>query len=410
MSSRDLSVRSARWLLLAAIYVVAANMRVSIAGVGPLVEQIRADTGISVPGMGFLASVPLLLWALVSPFAHAVSRRVGLSATMFWSLIILTAGTAIRSVIPMEWGLWVGTILIGLALALANVLMPAVVKRDFPDRAAGVTGIYTALMVGVGALVSGFVVPISQIEIGGAEAGWRIALLASGALLPLAIILWVVAERPGFRGVDTDPEAVPVQPRHASGRRRTVWTDRVAWLVAAYMGLQAVQFYMFVTWLSPMSISFGNSETQAGFEVMLLQIFGIPGSLLLPFLLRSKIGPWVPALLPLISVVAGIGLLVAPQLLPLWVCAMSVSGGATLAMALTYITERAGDHSTASALSGMSQGVGYVIAAIGPVVFGWLHEVTGGWESSIILMLATLLGLALIGILLKGRGKVFGER
>jgi len=410
MSSRDLSVRSARWLLLAAIFVVASNMRTSIAGVGPLVEQIRADTGISAPVMGLLASVPLLLWAVISPVAHSISRRLGLSATILWSLVLLAIGTAMRSLVPQEWGLWIGTVLLGAALAVANVLMPAVIKRDFTDRAAAVTSTFTAIMVGVGALVSGIVVPISQIDIGGEPAGWRFSLLVTGALLPIAIVLWIIAERPGLRASDVDPDAMPPMPLHASGRRKSVWGDRVAWLIAAYMGLQAVQFYMFSTWLSPMSISFGNSETQAGFEVMLLQIFGIPGSLLLPFLLRSKIGPWGPALTPLVAALATVGLIVAPQLLVLWVCIMSLVGGATLAMALTYISERTRDHSAASALSGMSQGFGYVIAAIGPIVFGWLHDLTGTWDASLYLMLATLLGLAVIGGLLKGAGRVFDER
>src|SRR5688572_28166677 len=237
----------AAMLLFAAVCLIAANMRATITGIGPLLDQIGDDLGIGSAALGLLAAAPLIAWAVVSPAAHDLSQRFGHSRVVLWSLLLLTAGTIWRSAAGPALNLWVGTVLSGVALAIANVLMPAVIKRDFGARVPAVTAVYTALLGGVGALASGIVVPISHIETGDGELGWRPALLATGILLPFAIALWAWT----MRGARADAAA---RPRRMTRRPPTgIWRDGLAWLVAAYMGLQAASFYMLVTWLAPIS-------------------------------------------------------------------------------------------------------------------------------------------------------------
>ncbi|GAA1466242.1 MFS transporter [Microbacterium thalassium] len=381
--------RGATIALFAAVCLVAMNMRPTITAVGPLLDEIGTDTGLAIATLGLLASVPLAAWAIVSPFAHDLSQRFGMSRVVLWSLLLLTLGTAVRSLPGPTASLWIGTVLIGVALAIANVLMPAVVKRDFGGRVPLVMALYTGLLGGFGAIASGVAVPVSQIPLGGEPAGWRFSLLVTGGVLLLpAIVVWGWATR--GRG-------------HGSGRSRShgrtgIWSDPVAWIVAAYMGLQSASFYMQVTWLATISTSTGRSSIAAGVDVMIYQIAAVGGALALPFALRGRVEALAPALLPILGIVGLSGLIVAPSGITGWVILTGLCSGASLGMSLTLMAQRARDHDGASALSGMSQSVGYVVAAIGPPVFGWLHAITAGWLAPLVLLMAVLIGQGIVGI------------
>jgi CP family cyanate transporter-like MFS transporter len=417
-------------LLVCAVCLIAANMRTTITGVGPLLTQIAADLGTSTAALGALASVPLLTWAIVSPLTHGLSTRFGMTRVVLWAMIALGAGTAWRSWPGSPVNLWLGTVLIGAALAVANVVMPAIVKRDFGRRVPLMMSVYTALLGGVGALASGVVVPISA-AVGGGAAGWRIALAATSALLPLAIALWVwvlAAGRPGraepAAGVATAPAATAttdtgttgtttrLDAGAASARRHPtgIWRDRTAWLVAAYMGLQSSAFYMLVTWLAPFAASQGRSAVAAGFDVMIFQIVSIIGSLTIALALRGRAKRWVPAAAPAGLIVTALGLIVAPEFLTVWVIFAGLAGGALLSMSLTLIAERARDHAASSALSGMSQSVGYLFAALGPVTFGALHAASGEWTWSLLLLLALAVAELLVGLAVGRERYVFTPR
>lgn len=389
-------------MLIVAVCLVAANMRPTITALGPLLDQIGADTGMSVAALGALAAVPLVAWALFSPLAHDLSRRYGQPRVLLWALVVLLVGTLVRSIPGPVVSLWVGTAVIGIGIAIINVLMPAVVKRDFAGHIPAVTALYTALLAGFGAISSGVAVPISHIEIAGDPAGWRFALLVTGGvLLPFAIAAWWWAHR----GADH------AHVRSATQHGRTgIWTDRVAWLVAVYMGLQASMFYMLVTWLATISMSTGRSEVVAGIDVMVYQLFSLAGSLLLPLILRGRLQRWAPALIPSLAIAGTTGLLVAPGAIVVWASLIGLSSGATLAMSLTLMAQRARDHDASAALSGMSQSVGYVIAALGPIAFGWLHSLTGGWVASLSLLLAVLVALTVVGVFAGGPRFVLERR
>ncbi|MFG6444854.1 MFS transporter [Microbacterium sp. P07] len=396
-------------LLICAVCVIAANMRTTITGVGPLLDQIADDQGTSTAALGALASVPLITWGIVSPATHALSTRFGMSRVVLVSLIALGVGTAWRSWPGSGVNLWLGTIFIGAALAVANVLMPAVIKRDFGTRVPLMMGLYTALLGGFGAIASGVVVPVSLAAGGGAD-GWRVALASTAALLPIAIALWMWAMADTRRRAGHPPTPRPPQTDGATRRRGTgIWRDPVAWLVAAYMALQSAFFYMLVTWLAPFAVSHGRTAVAAGFDTMIFQIMTVVGSLLVPLLLRGRARRWVPAALPLATVVGVVGLLVAPDALTAWALFAGLGAGASLNMSLTLMAERARDSVASSALSGMSQSVGYLFAALGPPVFGALHGIDGQWMLSLLVLLAVPLAQVAVGAAV-GRERFVLER
>jgi CP family cyanate transporter-like MFS transporter len=164
------------------------------------------------------------------------------------------------------------------------------------------------------------------------------------------------------------------------------------------MGLQSSSFYMLVTWLAPYAASHGRSAVAAGFDVMIFQILGVIGSLIVPVALRGPARRWVPAALPVGGVVAAVGLIVAPDALTLWAACGGLAAGASLNMSLTLMAERARDPATSSALSGMSQSVGYLFAALGPIAFGALHGIDGGWTAPLLLLIAVLVGQLVVGV------------
>jgi len=392
MSQRD-SVRTSFWLLIVTVMIVAANLRTTVQGVGSLIDQMGADTGLTPTALGLLASLPLLMYALVSPLAHAISHRFGMNRTTLATLVVLLAATVLRSVDAGLVPLWAGTVLTGAAIAIANVLMPAVIKHWFPDRLHTVMPVYTAVLAGTGAVASGLVVPISHVAWSDGEAGWRFALLTTGILIVPAIVMWLIAMR------RTGPDRVAGEPQEP--RRKGIWADPVAWLVALYMGFQGAAFYMLVTWLSPLSISYGTGEVQAGVEVMVMQLFSLGGSLSVPFLLRGWGRRWVPALVPFPGIVGLVGLMIWPASAWLWSPLFGYASGAMFAISMWLMADRARNRTDATSLSGMAQSAGYLICGVGPIAFAALHTATGGWVLSLCLAAVCMVGLVVVGFLLR---------
>ena len=419
--------RTATAMLLVTIFLVSMNMRAMITGVGPLIEQISVDTGYSLTVLGVLASIPMFMWGIVSPFVHALTVRFGLNATIASALLLLGIATVLRSIaLPGEAGLWAGTVLVGISLAVINVLMPVATRRDFGPKSSTVMSLNTNMLVIVAAASSGLVVPLSHIPVGDGELGWRLALMATGVCVPFALILWVAMHRPERRQrVPTDagdgPQAtvpadavgddgaplIVVAPKSVA---RAVWRDRLAWLIAWYMGLQAVQFFVFSSWFPKIEVDRGVSETHAGLEVMTMQLVGIIATYCLPLISRTRLRDRLPAFAPIPGVIAATGLLLWPDLALLWVVILGLSSGPMLAIPLILIGDRSRDTSAATAVSGMSQAFGYLLAGLGPILFGWLHTVTGGWQVPIVFYLLDMIAIGGVGWLLKPGWYVFDRR
>ena len=397
-------------LMLVAVLLIAANLRSTITGVGPLLGQIAGDLGTTEAALGLLAAIPLMAFAVVSPLAHGLSARFGVDAVVLVSLLALGAGTVWRSVPGPQANVWGGTVLIGAALAVANVLLPAVIRKDFSERVPAVTSLFTAFLSGAGALASGIVVPVSAVTADGVTLGWRWALMSTGVLLPLALAAWVAV---------LVLRRAPVGAGHHSGRqalspeapagRLGIWGDPVAWQVLAYMGAQAMTFYMMVTWLAPLAQSVGRSEIVAGVDVMLLQTTSLLGSLSVPLLLRGRLARWAPCLIPVLGLVAILGLVAAPGLFLGWVLVYGLSSGASLATTFSLFSLRARSHTSAARLSGMAQSGGYAIAAVGPVAFGGLLALSGGWLVPLLAVGAVLILQFVVGLFVGRQRPVFAH-
>lgn len=352
-------------LLIAGILMIATTLRVTFTGAAPLLETIRTDYGLSTAQTGLLTTLPLLAFALISPLAAGIARRFGMERSLFAAMLLICAGIALRS-LPSAALLFAGTAIIGCGIALGNVLLPGLIKRDFSQHVARLTGAYSLTMGAAAALGSALVVPLALHGF-----GWRSALLMLMLFPLLAFLIWL-------------PQWRTTRSANLSSSRalheRGIWRSPLAWQVTLFLGLNSLIYYVIIGWLPTILISHGYSEAQAGSLHGLLQLATAAPGLAIPLILhRFNVQRWIAALVSLLCAVGAAGLWFVPGQAIIWTLLFGFGSGATMILGLTFIGLRASSAHQAAALSGMAQSVGYLLAACGPPVMGKLHDASGSW-------------------------------
>lgn len=366
---RRRSPRTMVWTA-AAIVVVALNLRASVVGVGPLLTEIRADQSLSATAGGILTALPVLCFGLLAPIAPRMARRIGIERALLAVLVLLTAGCLVRMV-PTVPGLYLGTVMIGTAIASGNVLLPALIKRDYAHRTGLMTAVYSSAISFSGALGAAVTVPLAD----AAGLGWRLALGAWALWAVLGVLCWL----PQLRRV--------ARPAVPGTKVRGVARQALAWQVTAYMGLQSLGFYSASAWFASIFIDRGWSPTAAGALVSVVSVTGLLGGIGAPLLgARYRDQRRLSLAITLLGA-AGIGLVLVPGLEIVACVLAGVSFGAALGLALIYMGLRSPDAAHAAQLSGMAQCIGYAVAAMGPFAVGALHDLTDGWTVPLIVLL-----------------------
>ena len=334
------------------VFLAATCLRPAITVVGPLLPTIGDATHLSEARLGLLGALPLVAFALVSPLVHRFSRAFGGERCVLVALLVLAAGCVVRSCTGTV-GLWLGTLVIGTSVAVGNVLVPVLVKREYASRISRATSIYTSGITTFAALAAIVAVPLA------AAVDWRFALAVWAVQALIIAAVWTPRAR--LANAAAQSEADDAHDDHPS-----VWREPTAWLLTAFMGLQSTAFYVFVTWLPTIEISTGVPAREAGFHLFLFQIAGLAGGLTIPVLLRShtsQVTGAVVASTPMLLAV--IGLLAVPDLVLLWAVIAGFGQGCSLVVALTLIGLRGRTPHETTQLSGMAQSVGYPLAAAG---------------------------------------------
>lgn len=381
-------------LVLAGVVAVALNLRTTLTVVGPLVPTIRADLAVDNVAMGAVGTLPVLAFGLVAPFAAPLARRVGIAPVLAAAMGLLALGTLVRSAggYPV---LLAGTAVLGVAIAVCNVLLPALVKEHFPTRAGTVTSLYVSLMI-VGATISaGIAVPLQR------AVGWRASLAVWALPALVAAVVVLVSDRADRSGRDADEVAAGAVARRAGVGVPAALLHRspLAWQVTAFMGLQSVLFYVTLAWLPDVLVERGMDDAAAGVVVAVLNIGGLVGSLAFPALAaRHDDQRWWGAGSGLATVV-GLALLLVPgTALALPAAAVfGVGAGGTISLALLFFGLRTTTPTEAAALSGMAQTWGYVVSAFGPVAWGALRDASGSWDGPLALLVAVAVATTIAG-------------
>lgn len=378
--------KTSPWFLVLGILLVGATLRVPLTSVGALIPFIRTDLGISNTLAGSITTLPLIAFALLSPFAPKIARRIGIQKTIAAALVVLILGIAIRSSAG-TYALFAGTFFIGLAIAVGNVLIPAVVKLNFPLKVGLITGLYAVTMNLFGALGSGLSVPIAN-----AGLAWKGSLAIWAALVLLALLLWL----PQLKNKRPPQQA----PADNTSSNTSLWRSPLAWSITFFMGLQSLVFYTLITWLPDILRTKGYDETAAGWLVFLMQFALIPVTFIVPIIAEKMTNQIkLSATVAILFSVGLLGLLTDnTTFYPLWVIFLGVAGGTAFSLSMMFFTLRTQNAREAANLSGMAQSFGYLLAAIGPTLVGALQDISNGWTLPIIILISLSMLLLLNGV------------
>jgi len=368
--------RARSWPLIAGITLLALNLRPAVVAVAPLTSRVRAQTGLSSAGVSLLTTLPLVCFGLFAVLAPPLGRRLGLERALAAAIVTLVAGIALR-LADSTVALFAGSALVGAGIAVENVLLSGLIKRDFPTRTGAMMGLYSVMLSGGATAAAGLTVPLGD----ALHAGWRPALALWGIPAAVAAVAWLpIAARGHTRG---DP---------AAGRALTaaVWRSPLAWWIAAYMGAQSLLFYSLTAWLPTLLADHGISASTAGGMLAAFNFTGIGSALGVPVLATRRRSQRPLAALVAVSFAVGlVGLLLAagPEAWA-WMVLLGVAQGAGISLGLTLFVLRTRSPAASAELSGMAQTIGYLVAALGPLTVGALHGAEGGWTAALLELLA----------------------
>lgn len=376
------------WFLLIGIIFIASTLRSPLTSVGPLISSIRDSLAISNVLAGFLTTIPLLAFALISPFAPKIARRFGMELTLFVSLILLTAGIITRS-LGTTPNLLIGTFLIGLAIAFGNVLLPGLIKLNFPLHMGLITGIYSVSMNLSAAIAVGVSAPLSH----NTHFGWRGALGVWALLAFIALLVWL----PQLKNKKS-PNSLDIHLEKA--KSPSLWRSPLAWSVTFFMGFQSLIFYTTSAWMPEVLKTQGISPDSAGWMVSLLQFAQLPMTFIVPILAgKVKDQRWIVAGVALLYLLGYGGIMAGTTaLVPLFMILIGIAGGAAFGLSMMFFSLRTRTPHEAADLSGMAQSFGYLLAAVGPVLFGLLHDFTSGWTVPMLIIIIASLIVLLSGL------------
>ena len=355
---------------LLAILMITLNMRGAITCVGPLLKDIQAHFNLNGTAAGLLTSLPLFAFGFLSPYAAPLARRLGMEQAIFLSMLLLVAGMGLRYLDGAIW-LYVGTACIGCGIAFNNVLLPGLLRRDFPEQVTLVTAFFTMVLVICGGLGSGMAIPLAN------WGGWRISLVSWIIPALLALVVWVWQLR---------AHSAPAAPE----RKVPLWNQPLAWQVSLFMACQSTAFYVMIAWFpSMMNDLEGISAARSGVILFIYQIVVLGSVMITPlFMHRMRDQRAIGAALSAMILLGFVGLYFDPAHPLGWMIVMGMGAGGALVLAITLFSLRVETAAQSVALSGMAQAVGYLTAAVIPIFIGFVHDLTKQWTAALLLMIA----------------------
>ncbi|MFC8718870.1 CynX/NimT family MFS transporter [Kitasatospora sp. NPDC057198] len=379
-------------LLLAGIVLVALNMRACLAAVSPMVAEIQRTFGLSATASGLITTVPVLFQGVGAPLTPRLTRRFGTERVVLGAVLALGAGVLLR-VLPSVAALYAGCVVIGVAIAVLNVSMPGLVKREFPHKAAMMTGVYSTTMLVGATLAAALSVPLEH-ALGG---GWQASLGAWSVLALVAAVAWLPQVLKARQERTVPLRVAPALPVPEAGA--SPWKSALAWQISVFMGVSSLLVYTLVAWMPTILADHGMPRGEAGLVFAFSNLVQVAGAFLVPLLAGRMTRQRGLALVMAGLNGAGVLWLLLAPVSGAWFSAtvLGLAQGGSLGLGLAFIVLRTHSVAGAARLGGMSQAVGYLVAAAGPVGAGALHQVTGGWDATLLVMLVLAAVAAVAG-------------
>lgn len=380
MTNRPISKHTGSTLFFLLIILIGANLRTVLTAVPPILTNIQHSFQMPNWFLGSLTTIPLICFALVSPLVNGLTRKFGIMPVVTTALIILSVSSLFRVYsFPL---LLFGTLLIGCAIAVLNVLLPVLVAALYPNKIGAMSSAYLLSSTIFSAASAGFSAPIANVL------GWPLTLQV---LTVFPIVTLIVAIAVQLLPNQSETLKKPVKQTTAKKPQQPVWRQPLAWALTGFMGLQSLLFYTILTWLPTILMSHGYSQSNASLMLGLLQLAAVPMAYIFPNLAgrRTRQAPLIWSIG--IFFLLGLGGLMLPKLplvLALLVCVIlgfATNAAFTMAMALFSLKTRTPQET--AAVSGMAQAIGYLVAAGGPMLAGLLHGIWNSWVPVMIFLL-----------------------
>lgn len=367
-----MKIKQKKIILILGILLIGSNLRAPITSIGVAIPYIKSDLNLSNGLISLLTIMPLLAFAIASLFAAKSGNSFGLERTIFCALILICLGLLTRSIANIYF-LLIGTLMIGIGNAYGNVLTPAVIKGRFPRRIGIMTGLYTVIMNLCGALSSFITAPLLS--------HWHYSIVINLIFIVSisTLIVWIFQ-------INHDQLKVRGMEKFTTN----VWKSKVAWRITIFIGSQSLIFYSFLNWLPEYLKAKQVSLNTSGTYLTILQLCLIPMTFIIPIIVeRMKQQQWVVFSSGLLFFIGTILILIDTHIVILGVILVGIASGISFGVVNTFFSLKTESSMTAAKLSGMSQSLGYLIAAIGPLFFGLLHDLTHSWFNSFLLLLVT---------------------
>lgn len=384
MTSSPSPTARGRWLVAAAIVLLALNLRVVVGSLGAVLPAVREDLDMSSTTAGILTTLPVVCFAIIGFGSGGIVRRLGLHRTTALLLAVLAGGLVARTLVD-DTALFLVFSAIALAgAAVGNIVLPPLAKLHFPDRVPLISALYGAALMGGATIASATSVPLSD-----ALGGWRPGLAAWALLAVVTVLPWLTLLG---HDVHDDPRSADRLPL------RDVARSPLAWAMVLCFGAQAAGAYVQFGWYTEILIDGGVGEHEAGLLLGVVAGVGIPLTLALPWLMaRTGDTPVLPVVFGLLTGAGWLGLLLAPASQPLlWSVVLGLGGGA-FTWTLAMIGRRTRTPAATTALSLLTQSVGYLLAGLGPFGVGALHDATGSWDVPLIALIGSSAIIAVAG-------------
>ncbi len=372
-------------LLILGLLLLGVCMRMPITSIPSVIKEIAQTFNVAPTSLGILTTIPLLCFGLLSSVVSATAQRIGNELTIAIAMVLMFIGSYLRIIsFPL---LMVGTILVGVAITCINVLLPAIITDKFPERIGSITGMYNTAMTLFAAIGAYAITPITH------QSSWQTAVILISLIALISAIVWL----PNLK---YNEHATAGQQ---ADKGTNMWKEVNAWWLLLFFGFQCFVFYSVVAWLPTIAMSAGLSSDQASLIAGLLQLFALPFAFAVP-VIAAKMTNRQPIMLAAgVSAMVGTVMMFFPVNSFAYFCVVALLLGAgsttTFVLAMTLFGLKTKSSADTRNLSGMVQSIGYLIAALGPVIVGNLNAQTHNWFASVAVILVAAFLFTLFGML-----------
>lgn len=396
-------MKSRNLVIILSVISLAIVLRTPITGVGAIMSVIKESLNINNTVAGFITTIPLLAFAVISPFVTNFSRKYGLEKSLLYSVILISIALLARYYIEINV-LFITTFLIGVGIAFGNVLLPAFIKKYYSNKMGVMTGVYTVLMT-VGAAVSaGIAYPIVESNIGGKTFSLGLALNISIIAALISLILFVLLSK------NTKEESIE---KNTDKKIKNIFSNPKIYSLTISFGLQSALFYSSVAWFGEIMIAKGFSNTEAGFLLSISQFAQFPATFTMPILaekIKNKV--LIPIFIFVCYFISTIGLVFVDKNLTLvlmYIILFALAGGGSFSYVMYLFSSKTNNIEEASVVSGISQSGGYLLAAIFPPILGYIKDIST-WNDALYLLVASSVVLLVTMIHSSGKGNILNNK